>query len=112
MLILTAVSELTGKISDIVLFILSLSLFVLWLVTAILTWRRGEPADEMSRKSMGNAFCLCFFALILAGMAAALYCIAFKRAIVLTVPVIFLILAGAFLLYTVFFFVFDKWGKA
>ena len=110
LMVLTAVSELTGWTSQPAVLVLSLCLFALWLVVAILSWRRGEGADEMARKNMLKASFFCFSILILAGIAAGLYCALSGHGIFLTVPVIFLLLACIYLLYAALFYLFDRWG--
>ncbi|MCI1982520.1 MAG: hypothetical protein LKJ45_05065 [Oscillospiraceae bacterium] len=111
LLILCGLSGLLLRVPDAVLSVAAVLAAVPWCAALVFLGKgRFEPMDEMYRKNMALAAEADWAVLMAGATAAALYAILSHRALALTAAWLELALGAAYLLYGVFFLIFDRRG--
>lgn len=87
-------------------------LLLLWVFLLFLSFKRGQPYDEMARSTAVSAASASWVVLAVLLAGVALYCIFTGAAIVLTTAAMDFVLAGIDGMYALFFVLYDRRGSA
>lgn len=110
LLLLCGISQLWGGVPEKAVDLVGIAAALAWAAAFFLSRKKGEPEDEMARRSSLAAMAWTWVAFLCVLAAGAVYCDLTDRPISLTAAALDFLLAGAGILYAVLFLLIDRRG--